>query len=307
MATIPPQDTLSTTPAPSLWGRKPGFVLQRQVWMMSIRYLGLSSIALFFVVPFLWMFFAAFKPQAEIFQYIYPLSWKTFLPQTWTLENYWRLWELAPYPFTRYLFNSVFVAVSVTLSSLVVNAMAAYAFAWLDFPGRKVLFALFLSTVIIPFEALAIPLYLEMRTLHWVNTYQALIVPWIANALGIFLLRQFFLDMPRDLIDAAHIDGCSHLSVFYRIIIPNAVPALITFALIRFQASWDAFFWPLIVAPSPEKRVVQVAIATFTTEVQTQWGLTFAASTLATVPIVLLFLFLQRYYVRGVLMSGLKG
>ncbi len=215
--------------------------------------------------------------------------------------------ELDPYPFTRYLFNSIFVAVLVTLSSLIVNAMAAYAFARLDFPGRKILFALFLTTVIIPFEALAIPLYLEMRALRWVNTYQALIVPWIANAMGIFLLRQFFLDIPRDLIDAAHIDGCSHLSAFRRIVLPNAIPALITFALIRFQASWDAFFWPLIVAPGPEKRVVQVAIATFTTEVQTQWGLTFAASTLATLPILFLFLLLQRYYVQGILLSGLKG
>ena len=146
-----------------------------------------------------------------------------------------------------------------------------------------------------------------MRNFHWVNTYQALIIPWIANGAGIFLLRQFFMDIPRDLIDASRIDGCSHLSAFWHIIIPNSIPALITFALIRFQASWDSFFWPLIIAPSPEKRVVQVAIATFTTEVQTQWGLTFAASTLATLPIILMFLFLQRYYVRGVMMSGLKG
>ncbi|HBY98937.1 MAG: carbohydrate ABC transporter permease [Ardenticatenaceae bacterium] len=277
-------------------------------WLVGgVRYVLMTLAALFFIIPFLWMFLASFKPQLEIFQYIYPLNWKTFIPQTWTLENYRGLMALNPFPFTHYIANSVFVAVAVTLSSLVVNAMAAYAFARLDFPGRNVLFALFLSTMIIPFEALAIPLYLEMKTLNWVDTYQALIVPWIANALGIFLLRQFFLDIPRDLVDAARIDGCSHLSAFRYVVIPNAIPALITFALIRFQASWDAFFWPLIVAPGPEKRVVQVAIATFATEVQTQWGLTFAASTFATLPIILLFLLLQRYYVRGVVMSGLKG
>lgn len=279
-----------------------------QDWLpLLARYLFLSIIAIFFIVPFVWMFLASLKPQLEIFQYIYPLNWKTFIPQTWTLENYAELLALEPYPFTRYLGNSIFVSVTVTLGSLVVNAMAAYAFARLEFPGRNLLFVLFLVTVIVPFEVLAIPLYLEMKTFNWVNTYQALIIPWIANGAGIFLLRQFFMDIPRDLIDAARIDGSSHLGAFWHVVIPNSVPALITFAIIRFQASWDAFFWPLIVAPSPEKRVIQVAIATFTTEVQTEWGLTFAASTLATLPIILLFLILQRYYVQGIVMTGMKG
>jgi multiple sugar transport system permease protein len=279
-----------------------------RTWLaMAIRYAILTVAALAFIIPFLWMFLAAFKPQAEIFQYVYPVSWKTFIPQEWTPENFRRLLVLEPYPFTRYLGNSLYVALAVTAGSLVVNSMAAYAYARLDFPFRNLLFVLSLSTVIVPFEAFAIPLYLEMRTFDWVNSYKALIIPWIANGAGIFLLRQFFLDIPRDLIEAARIDGCSHIGAFTRIVLPNSIPALITFALIRFQASWDSFFWPLIVAPSPEKRVVQVAIATFTTEVQTQWGLTFAASTLATLPILLFFLFLQRYYVQGVIMSGMKG
>lgn len=271
------------------------------------RYVLLSVWALFFIVPFLWMFLAAFKPQLEIFQYIYPLNWKTFIPQTWTLENFQGLMQLEPYPFTLYVWNSLFVALAVTLSSLVVNSMAAYAFAKLRFPWQTALFAIFLSTTIIPFEVIAIPLYLEMKTFSWVNSYQALIIPWIANALGIFLLRQFFAEIPRDLIEAARIDGCSHLSAFRRIVLPNAVPAMITFALIRFQASWDAFFWPLIVASNPEKRVVQVAIASFATEAQTRWGLTFAATTLATLPILIVFILLQRYYVQGVVTSGMKG
>lgn len=288
--------------------RRRGAMDRAKIWLArGARYLLLSLFALFFVVPFLWMFLASFKPQLEIFQYIYPVSWKTFIPQTWTLENFQGLMGLKPYAFTHYILNSIFIAVAVTLSSLVVNSMAAYAFARLEFPGRNVLFALFLSTTIVPFEVIAIPLYLEMKAFSWVNTYEALIVPWIANALGIFLLRQFFADIPRDLIEAARMDGCSHLGAFRRIVLPNAVPAMITFALIRFQASWDAFFWPLIVAPSPEKRVIQVAIATFATEVQTQWGLTFAATTLATLPIIVLFVLLQRYYVQGVVTSGMKG
>jgi multiple sugar transport system permease protein len=281
---------------------------RRSRWIASgARYVLLTVLALFFAVPFLWMFLAAFKPQLEIFQYVFPLSWKTFIPQTWTIENFQGLMALEPYPFTHYIFNSLFVAVAVTLSSLVVNSMAAYAFAKLEFPWRNALFAIFLSTTIIPFEVIAIPLYLEMKTFGWVNTYQALIVPWIANAMGIFLLRQFFAEIPRDLIEAAQIDGCSHLSAFRRIVLPNAIPAMITFALIRFQASWDAFFWPLIVSPSPEKRVVQVAIASFATEAQTRWGLTFAATTLATLPIIVAFVLLQRYYVQGIVTSGMKG
>lgn len=278
------------------------------VWLNTIvRYALLTLFALFFVVPFGWMFLAAFKPQLEIFQFIFPLSWKTFIPQTWTLENFQGLMQLEPYPFPYYIWNSLFVAFAVTLCSLVVNAMAAYAFAKLRFPWQNALFAIFLSTTIIPFEVIAIPLYLEMKTFNWVNSYQALIIPWIANAMGIFLLRQFFAEIPRDLIEAAQIDGCSHLSAFRRIVLPNAVPAMITFALIRFQASWDAFFWPLIVASNPEKRVVQVAIASFATEAQTRWGLTFAATTLATLPILIVFILLQRYYVQGVVTSGMKG
>ncbi|MCC7447977.1 MAG: carbohydrate ABC transporter permease [Anaerolineae bacterium] len=286
-------------------------VEQRAHWskwvMIGVRYILLIIAAIFFVAPFVWMLLASLKPEGEIFQYIYPLGLKTFIPQTWTLENFNQLLNMKPYPFTYYLGNSLFVAVSVTVSSLVVNTMAAYAFAKLQFPGRNVLFALFLITTIIPFEVLAIPLYLEMRSFNWINRYEALIIPWIANAAGIFLLRQFFQEIPRDLIEAARIDGATHMGAFRHIVIPNTIPALITFALIRFQASWDAFIWPLIVAAKPEVRVIQVAIATFTTEVQTQWGPTFAASAIATLPIIILFLFLQRYYVRSVIMSGVKG
>ncbi len=281
--------------------------LARRAAGSGLLYLTLGVLAAVFIVPYLWMFFSSLKPAAEIFQYIMPVSWKTFIPQVFTLDAYRELFHLVPFPFSRYLANSVFVALSVTILSLVVNALAAYAFAKLEFPGRGVLFALFLSTVIVPFEVLAIPLYIQVRSFGWINTYQALIIPWVANPLGIFLLRQFFQEIPKELEEAARIDGCSYFGAFRRIVLPNSVPALVAFALIRFQASWDAFLWPLIAAPAAEKRVIQIAIASFATEVQTRWDLTFAASTMATIPIVVLFLVLQRYYVQGVVMSGLKG
>ncbi len=278
-----------------------------RVAAQGFLYLALCGLAVIFLVPYLWMVFSSLKPQVEIFQYVYPLSWKTFVPQHFTLGAYRELFHLVPFPFSRYLLNSLFVALSVTILSLIVNSLAAYAFARLEFPGRNVVFAIFLSTMIVPFEVLAIPLYLQIRSLGWVNTYQALIIPWVANPLGIFLLRQFFQEIPRELEEAARIDGSSYFGAFRHVVLPNSIPALVAFALIRFQASWDAFLWPLIAAPSAEKRVIQVAIASFVTEVQTRWDLTFAASTMATLPIILIFLVLQRYYVQGVVMSGLKG
>jgi multiple sugar transport system permease protein len=281
-------------------------LLQRAVGQ-GLLYLTLGGLAVAFLVPYLWMILSSVKPAVEIFKYVYPVSWRTFIPETFTLDSYRELFQLVPFPFSRYLLNSVFVATSVTVLSLIVNALAAYAFARLDFPGRGVAFGIFLSTMIVPFEVLAIPLYMQVRAFGWVNTYQALIIPWVANPLGIFLLRQFFQEIPRELEEAARIDGCSYFGAFRRVVLPNSVPALVAFALIRFQASWDAFIWPLIAAPAAEKRVVQVAIASFVTEVQTRWDLTFAASTMATIPIVVIFLILQRYYVQGVIMSGLKG
>ena len=284
-----------------------GNIKGKEILMKILRYGVLAITGFIFIFPFFYMFLSSLKPQAEIFQYAFPLSWKTLIPQTWTLENFVELINLLPYSFLRYLGNSIFVAIACTFGSLIVNAMAAYAFAKLNFPGKKILFGLFLITMMVPFEVLAIPLYLEMRTFTWIDTYEALIIPWIANASGIFLLRQFFTEIPKDLLDAARIDGCSHLSTFWYVVIPNSIPAMITFSLIRFQASWDSFIWPLIVTPSPAKRLVQVAIATFTTEVDTRWGLAFGASVMATLPILIAFLVLQRYYVKGVMMSGLKG
>ncbi len=274
---------------------------------LFLLYALMVILGLVFIVPYIWLFGASFKTPAEIFRFVTPLSWRTFVPQDFTLDNYTRLMELKPYPFTRYLMNSIFVSTTVTVLSLIANALGAYAFARLKFPGRDALFALFLAMLILPFEVLAIPLYLVVRAFGWVDTFAALIIPCLANPLGIFLLRQFFMDIPKDLEDAARIDGASYLGAFRHVVLPNSVPALIAFALIRFQTSWDSFVWPLIAAPAPEVRVIQVAIATFTTEIQVQWGLTFAASVLATVPIILLFLFLQRYYVQGMMMSGVKG
>jgi ABC-type glycerol-3-phosphate transport system permease component len=270
------------------------------------RYAAMLVLAALFLLPYVWMVSGSLRTQNEIFANLYPLSVWTFVPRQWTLASFQALLELQPFPFTHYVFNSLFVAFVVTAFSLVVNSCAAYVFARIRFPGRDLLFVMFLATMVIPFEVLAIPLYTEMRAFHWVDTYQALILPFVASPLGMFLLRQFFLGLPRELEDAARIDGCSLFGAFRRVVLPNATPALIAFGIIRFQFSWDSFIWPLIVAPSPTVRVIQVAIASFDTDQVVHWDLIFAAAVIASLPIVLLFAFLQRYYVQGVVTSGLK-
>jgi ABC-type glycerol-3-phosphate transport system permease component len=272
----------------------------------ALLYVLLSAIAVVMLFPYVWMLSGSLRSQPEIFANLYPLTIWTLVPKTWTLDNFRALLDLQPFPFTHYVANSLFVAVTVTALSIVVNACAAYVFARIPFRGRDQFFALFITTTIIPFEVIVVPLYLEMRLFDWVNSYRALIIPFAASPFGMFLLRQFFRGIPYELEEAARIDGCSRFGAFVRIIIPNSLPALIAFAIIRFQLSWDSFLWPLIAASSPEVRVIQVAIATFDSDVEIKWNLIFAAAVIASVPVVMIVAFLQRYYVQGVATTGFK-
>jgi multiple sugar transport system permease protein len=263
------------------------------------------GLALLFVFPYVWMFAASFRPVQEIFQYMYPLSWKSIVPLHPTLGNYRALF--ATEPFGRYVFNSLLVASAVTVLDLFVNSLAAYAFARIAFPGRDLLFVILLATLIIPFEAIMVPLYIIVRTLGWIDTYLGLIVPSAARVFSIFLLRQFMLGIPRELDDAARIDGCSHWGIYRTIVLPLTTPALISLGIITFHESWDAFTWPLIATNRQDYRLIQVAIATFSQESVILWDRIFAASSLASVLPIALFLAFQRYYVRGIATTGLKG
>lgn len=273
-------------------------------WRGVIETLGLLLVAVVFLLPYLWMFLSSFKPDEDIFAYAYPLSLWTFVPPRPTLANYAEV--LVAGQFWRYFLNSVVVALSLVLLSLVVNSLAAFAFARLDFPGKELVFVLVIATLLVPFEATLIPLFLVVRDLKLNNTLPALVLPFVASPIATFLLRQFFAEIPRELDDAAAIDGCSTLGIYWHVILPNATPALLTTALITFLFSWDAFFWPLIAIQRPELQVVQVAIATLNTPERVFWGQTFAVCVLASLPVALVFLFLQRYYVRGVTLSGMK-
>ncbi len=240
----------------------------------------------------------------EIFRYVSPLQVRTFVPVEWTLQNFVEIFRLG---FGRFLLNSIAVSSAVVASSLIFNTMAAYFFARLEFPLKGVLFVLVIATMLVPFEATIVPLYLVVRVLGLQDSYAGLIVPWYASPFVIFALAQFFREIPRELDEAAIIDGCGRLGVLRHVIVPNAVPALVTMALLEFQNIWNLFFWPLIVTSKPELMVIQVAIVTNTSPEQIYWGRTFASSVLASLPVIMLFLSLQRYYIRGAVLSGLKG
>lgn len=271
-----------------------------------IRVIILTIIAIPMLLPIIWMIMSSFKLQNEIFKYS-TLSWQLFIPVDWTFQNYVDIFMDPQNPFGVYFVNTLFVALTITTLGLIVNSMAAFAIAKLRLPYKSFFLMLFLSTLAIPQEVLMIPQYLLMQDLEWLNSFKALIIPQIVWAFGIFLLVQFFSEVPRDILDAARMDGASWFKVYYRIVLPTAVPALITLGLVTFVTQWDNFLWPLIVINDDSKQVITVAIASYQALQGISWGKILAAATVSSVPIIIVFLFLQRYYVRGVTMSGVKG
>ena len=199
------------------------------------------------------------------------------------------------------------MATATVLGVLITSTLAGYAFARMRFPGRDVLFFVLLSTMMVPFEVILIPNFIMMRDLHWINKYQALIIPWSASAFSIFLLRQFFRAIPSELHDAAVIDGCNHLRFLWTVVIPLSQPALVTSALFSFLGSWNALMWPLLVTNNPMMRPLQVGITSFITDAGTQIQLLLAAVTISIIPVILIYLLLQRWFVEGIARVGIRG
>jgi len=259
----------------------------------------LYSLAAVILLPFVWMVLTSFKELGEILQY--PPRW---LPSEFHFENYSN--ALTAAPFDRFYFNSLFVAVTVTMGQIVTCSLAAYAFARLRFWGRDVLFLLFLGTMMIPGQVTMIPGFMILHWLGWIDTYYALIVPGLASAFGTFLLRQFFLTIPRELEDAAFIDGCSRFGVLWRVILPLSKPALVTLAIFTFMGVFNDFLWALIVTNSEEMRTVQLGLAIFRDRYVTEWDKLMAGSVMATLPVLILFFAGQKYFIKGITLSGLK-
>ena len=263
------------------------------------EHLFIYILAFLSIAPFIWMVLTSLKDMGDI--YVYPPQW---LPTEFHFENYANVFKAAP--FGRYYFNSFFVAFVVTIGQLITCSMAAYAFARLNFKGRNALFLLFLGTMMIPYNVTMIPSFMVLYWLGWVDTYQALIVPGLASAFGTFLLRQFFITIPKELEEAAYLDGAGKFTVLSKIIIPLSKPALATLAIFTFMGVFNDFIWALIVLNSEEMRTVQLGLAIFRDRYLTQWDLLMAGSVTAVMPILLVFFFAQKYFIKGITLSGIK-
>jgi len=260
----------------------------------------LLLVALVVVFPLAWMTSVSFMQPGEASAFPPPL-----LPAHATFANYRELFEHAG--MGRYLFNSLFLAVAVTLISLAFNLSAGYAFAKLEFRGRERLFQAVLGALLIPAQVGMIPLFLMMKWLHLVNTYGGVIVPCLATAFGIFLVRQYARSIPNDLIEAARIDGAGEWHIFVRIVLPLLKPVIVTLAIFSFLATWNDFMWPLIVLSDQDWMTAPVAIAALSREHVQDNELMMAGSVVTILPVLLLFLVLQRHYIQGLLLGSVKG
>jgi len=250
------------------------------------------------IVPFLWMFTTSLQSRAETY------TSASILPTSWHWENYAKAWEAAP--FGQYYLNSVIMAAGIVSGHLVLDALAAYAFARLRFPAKNVIFFVLLAALMIPTFVTIIPAYSLVASFRWIDTYLALIVPRLADVFGIILLRQFFSSIPVELEEAARIDGLSRAGTFFRIVVPLSKPAFATLAIFSFLFAWNDFLWPLLVTNTDDLRTIQIGLAAFQGRYGTSWNYLMAGTLTATIPSIVVFMFFQRALVRGIAASGLK-
>lgn len=268
-------------------------------------YLVLALLAVAALFPILYVIFASFRTDEEIFRYALPFSAKTIFPVQWTVENYRVIFD--QFQFATPLKNTLIVVATLLPVNLLVAALAGYAFAFFDFRGKKALFSVFIVSFMVPIDSIALPLYSFTARMNLVDTYWALILPSISSGLAMFLFTQFFKGVPKSFLEAARIDGASLMQVFARIVLPLSVPVVITAGLMIFVTEWNNYLWPLLITRSPSVRTIQVALAYFKDENETFWSYIYAAASISAVVPILLFLPLQKYFVQGVTSSGLKG
>lgn len=251
------------------------------------------------VVPYLWMVSSSLRTLDNMFaipiQWIpYPVNWRSYL-LAWQAQD-----------FTRYFFNSAVVSIAITAGNLLLCSLAGYSLAKFRYFGRGLLFILILSTMMLPLEVTMVPLFLIVKRLDWQNTYQGLIVPFLVDGFGVFLMRQYILGIPKDLIDSARIDGASEFRIFWQIVLPLCKPALVALGVFTFREAWDMYIWPLIIVSKDSLRTLPLAISLFMSSYGTAWDQLMAIAVLGTLPMILLFFFLQRAFIQGIAVTGLK-
>jgi multiple sugar transport system permease protein len=271
----------------------------------ALRYLLLVIIGLILLLPFLLAAIGSFKADSEIIAYP-----PRFLPAQWLWQNWVTVWQTdigQGGTFPRWLFNTAFLSVTIAVLEVIGCSMAAYAFSRLDFPGRDLVFNLMLGTMMIPGAVTLIPGYVLMSKLKLINTYWSLILPGIVSAGAIFILTQFFRSIPRDLEEAAVIDGASHMQIYRDVILPLARPALLTVFILQFQAMWNNFLTPLLYMDQPAMYVLNVALSIFRQQYKAQWNLILVGAMFNAIPILILFFIFSRYYIEGATYAGVKG
>ncbi len=272
-----------------------------QIW----TYLALVIIAIIVVLPLEWIIASSFTDRETVFKNVLPFSLKALWPTNPTLNAYRLIFED---DFGKAILNTLFVAITTVIGCLIIGTTAGFAFARFDFRFKGLLWTLVLLSLMVPYEATVIPAYTMINNLGWTNSWQALIVPALANGTVIFLFRQFFSEIPQDFLDAARIDGANWPRVMTTVVLPLSLPVIVTSSVLVFLSQWNAFFWPMLVAPDPNYRMVQVAVSIIGVRQQlTYWDMLFAGSTIAAVVPLLLVLPLQRYYVSSIMGSGIKG
>lgn len=268
-------------------------------------YLICIILCILMIFPLIWGLASSLRTDDELFKYITPLSAKTFIPQHPTFSAYIRIFK--DFAFGRAIMNTVIVTSLTVALGLVINSLAAFAFAFFEFPLKKVLFTIVLITFMIPFESIAMPLYKLASGIGMVDTYRGMIIPCVANGMVLFLFTQFFKELPPALLEAARIDGASWPQVFRKIVMPLSIPVTISAALMIFISQWNSYLWPLIIGMSKDMQVIQTALGSFQQQRGTLWSCLYATAILSALIPLAVFLPLQKYYVEGVMSSGVKG
>lgn len=276
-------------------------------WLRQVRlnrgsilaFCALVAVACVTLLPFYWMLSSSLRTMDNMFsipiQWIPdPVNWKSY-PLAWHAQD-----------FTRYFLNSGVVAIAITLGNLLLCSLAGYSLTKFRYRGRGLSFILILSTMMLPLEVTMVPLFLIIKQLDWANSYQGLIVPFMVDGFGVFLMRQYMLSIPQDLIDSARIDGASELRIFWMIVIPLCKPALVALAVFTFREAWDMYIWPLIIITKDSLRTLPLGISLFMSSYGTSWDQLMAIAVLGTLPMILLFFFLQRAFIQGIAATGLK-
>jgi multiple sugar transport system permease protein len=265
-----------------------------------LRYAALTLGALAMVGPFVWMVLTSVTGDGQLGRADAPL-----LPDPATVDPYGRLGDA--FPFWRFAANSIGVAIASTLLQLFTSATAAYAFSRLRFRGSNLVFLLYLATMMIPMQVIIVPLFIEMRYLGLVDSYAGLLLPTVVSSFGVFMLRQAFMALPKELDEAAYVDGAGHVRVFAQVLLPLVAPALATFAVFAFMSSWNAFLWPLVIAQTEAHMTLPVGLSLLQGRYSTAWNVVMAGSTVSVLPILALYVFAQRYVVRGITFTGIKS